>query len=434
MAARIIIQDNYSGQLSMTIIHHSIGENMKRSIAALVLTTSLVVAGSALAQSKLDKVVKVGSLGDQSSLYADIGGPGSVVTAQMAIEDSGLLAKGWKIDLITADHQNKPDIGTNIAKQWIDVEKVDVVVDLASSGVGLAVANVAKERNIVNLNSGSASSDLTGAQCSPNTVHWVYDTYMLANGTGKALVKSGGDSWFFLTADYAFGMALERDTAAVVKANGGQVLGGVKHPLNNADFSSFLLQAQSSKAKIIGLANAGGDTTNSIKQAAEFGIVAGGQKLAGMLMFITDVHALGLNVSQGLNFTETFYWDMNDKTRAFTKRFNEKYKKSPPTMVHAGVYSSLIHYFKALEALGGNPHDGAAVVAKMKEMPTDDPLFGAGSIRADGRKIHPAYLFEVKKPAESKYPWDYYKLVATIPADEAFIPLEKSVCPMVKKS
>ncbi|HXO72159.1 MAG TPA: ABC transporter substrate-binding protein [Bradyrhizobium sp.] len=407
---------------------------MKRSIAAFVLTTSLVLAGNALAQGKLDKVVKVGSLGDQSSLYADIGGPGSVATAQMAIEDSGLLAKGWKIDLITADHQNKPDIGTNIAKQWIDVEKVDVVVDLASSGVGLAVANVAKERNIVNLNSGSASSDLTGLQCSPNTVHWVYDTYMLANGTGKALVKSGGDSWFFLTADYAFGMALERDTAAVVKANGGQVLGGVKHPLNNADFSSFLLQAQSSKAKIIGLANAGGDTTNSIKQAAEFGIVAGGQKLAGMLMFITDVHALGLNVSQGLNFTETFYWDMNDKTRAFTKRFNEKYKKSPPTMVHAGVYSSLIHYFKALEALGGNPHDGAAVVAKMKELPTDDPLFGAGSIRADGRKIHPAYLFEVKKPAESKYPWDYYKLVATIPADEAFIPLEKSVCPMVKKS
>jgi branched-chain amino acid transport system substrate-binding protein len=407
---------------------------MKRALAALALTTSLVLAGSALAQGKLDKVIKVGSLGDQSSLYADIGGPGSVVTAQMAIEDSGLLAKGWKIDLITADHQNKPDIGTNIAKQWIDVEKVDVVVDLASSGVGLAVANVAKEKNIVNLNSGSASSDLTGLQCSPNTVHWVYDTYMLANGTGKALVKSGGDSWFFLTADYAFGMALERDTAAVVKANGGQVLGGVKHPLNNADFSSFLLQAQSSKAKIIGLANAGGDTTNSIKQAAEFGIVAGGQKLAGMLMFITDVHALGLNVSQGLNFTETFYWDMNDKTRAFTKRFNEKYKKSPPTMVHAGVYSSLIHYFKALEALGGNPHDGAAVVAKMKEMPTDDPLFGAGSIRADGRKIHPAYLFEVKKPAESKYPWDYYKLVATIPADEAFIPLEKSVCPMVKKS
>ena len=372
---------------------------MKRSIAALVMTTSLVLATGAFAQT-LDKVVKVGSLGDQSGLYADIGGPGSTVAAQMAIEDSGLLAKGWKIEVIAADHQNKPDVGTNIGKQWIDVEKVDVFVDLASSGVGLAIANLAKEKNVVNLNSGSASSDLTGAQCSPNTIHWVYDTWMLANGTGKALVKSGGDSWFFLTADYAFGHALERDTAAVVTANGGKVLGGVKHPLNNADFSSFLLQAQSSKAKIIGLANAGGDTTNSIKQAAEFGIVAGGQKLAGMLMFITDVHSLGLKVAQGLNFTETFYWDMNDQTRAFTKRFNERFKKQPPTMVQAGVYSSLIHYFKALEALGGNPHDGRAVVAKMKEMPTDDPLFGKGSVRADGRKIHPAYLFEVKKPAE----------------------------------
>ena len=406
----------------------------KRSIAALVLTTSLVFAGSALAQAKLDKVVKVGSLGDQSGLYADIGGPGSSVAAQMAIEDSGLLAKGWKIDLISADHQNKPDVGVNIGKQWIDVEKVDVFVDLASSGVGLAIANLAKDKNVVNLNSGSASSDLTGAQCSPNTVHWVYDTWMLANGTGKALAKSGGDSWFFLTADYAFGHALERDTAAVVVANGGKVFGQVKHPLNNADFSSFLLQAQSSKAKIIGLANAGGDTTNAIKQAAEFGIVDGGQKLAGMLMFLTDVQALGLKVAQGLNFTETFYWDANDKTRAFTKRFNEKYKKNPPTMVQAGVYSSLIHYFKALEALGGNPHDGAKVVAKMKEMPTDDPLFGKGSVRADGRKIHPAYLFEVKKPADSKYPWDYYNLVATIPAAEAFIPLEKSVCPMLKKT
>jgi branched-chain amino acid transport system substrate-binding protein len=311
---------------------------MKRSIAALVLAAGLGLAslgitglgftGSALSQEKLDKIVKIGSLGDQSGLYQDIGGPGSTIAAQMAIEDSGLLAKGWKINLISGDHQNKPDVGTNIAKQWIDVEKVDAFVDLASSGVGLAVANVARERNVVNLNSGSASSDLTGAQCSPNTVHWVYDTYMLANGTGKALVKSGGDTWFFLTADYAFGQALERDTSAVVKANGGKVLGSVKHPLNNADFSSFLLQAQSSKAKIIGLANAGGDTTNAIKQAAEFGIVAGGQKLAGMLMFITDVNALGLNVAQGLNFTETFYWDMNDKTRAFSKRFNERFKKT----------------------------------------------------------------------------------------------------------
>ena len=405
---------------------------MRKSLSTLAMTSALVFAGSAFAQN-MDKNVKIGSLGDQASLYADIGGAGSVVAAQMAIQDSGLNKKGWNISVISADHQNKPDVGSNIARQWIDVEKVDVFVDLASSGVGLAVSNIAKEKNVVNLNSGSASSDLTGAQCSPNTVHWVYDTYLLANGTGKALVKAGGDSWFFLTADYAFGHALERDTGDVVKANSGKVLGTVRHPLNTSDFSSFLLQAQSSKAKIIGLANAGGDTTNSIKQAAEFGIVSGGQKLAGLLMFITDVHALGLNVAQGLNFTETFYWDMNDQTRAFTKRFNEKHKKSPPSMVHAGVYSSVLHYLKALEALGGNPHDGVKVVNKMKEMPTDDPLFGKGSIRADGRKIHPGYLFEVKKPSESKYPWDYYKTVATIPAEEAFLPLDKSPCPLLKK-
>jgi branched-chain amino acid transport system substrate-binding protein len=397
------------------------------------MTTSLVFAGNALAQT-MDKVAKVGALGDQSGLYQDIGGPGSTVAAQMAIEDSGLLAKGWKIDLISADHQNKPDVAVNIGKQWIDVEKVDVFVDLAASNVGLAIANLAKDKNVVNLNSGSGSSDLTGSQCTPNTVHWSYDTYMLANGTGRALVKSGGDTWFFISADYAFGQALERDTTAAVTAGGGKVLGSVKHPLNTADFSSFLLQAQSSKAKVIGLANAGGDTTNAIKQAAEFGIVSGGQKLAGMLMFLTDVHSLGLNVAQGLNFTESFYWDMNDQTRAFSKRFMERFKKNPPTMVQAGVYASLIHYFKALEALGGNPHDGRAVVAKMKELPTDDPLFGKGSIRVDGRKIHPAYLFEVKKPSESKYPWDYYKLMATIPADEAFLPLEKSACPLVKKN
>src|SRR5689334_23705522 len=407
------------------------GGTMKRSLAALALTTSLVFAGGGFAQT-LDKNVKVGSLGDQSGLYADIGGPGSTIAAQMAIEDSGLKAKGWKIDLIQADHLNKPDVGTNIGKQWIDVEKVDVFVDLAASNVGLAIANLAREKNVVNLNSGSASSDLTGAQCTPNTVHWVYDTYMLANGTGKALVKSGGDTWFFLTADYAFGQALERDTAAVVTANGGKVVGGVKHPLNNADFSSFLLQAQSSKARIIGMANAGGDTTNTIKQAAEFGIVAGGQKLAGLLMFLTDVQSLGLKTAEGLNFTETFYWDMNDQTRAFSKRFMERYKKSPPTMVHAGVYSSLIHYFKALEALGGNPHDGRAIVAKMKDMPTDDALFGKGSIRVDGRKIHPAYLFEVKKPSESKAAFDIFKLRATIPADEAFRPLKDGGCPLVK--
>ena len=405
---------------------------MKRSLSLLALSSALVFAGSAFAQT-MDKNVKIGSLGDQASLYADIGGAGSTIAAQMAVEDSGLLKEGWNISVISADHQNKPDVGSTIARQWVDVDKVDVFVDLASSGVGLAVSNVAKEKNVVNLNSGSAASDFTNAQCNPNTVHWVYDTYMLANGTGKALVKAGGDSWFFLTADYAFGHALERDTGDVVKAAGGKVIGAVRHPLNTSDFSSFLLQAQASKAKIIGLANAGGDTTNSIKAASEFGIVSGGQKLAGLLLFITDINALGLKVAQGLNFTETFYWDMNDQTRAFTKRFNERYKKSPPTMVMAGVYSSTLHYLKALKALGGNPHDGAKVVAKMKEMETDDPLFGKGSIQPNGRKIPPAYLFEVKKPEESKYPWDYYKLIATIPANEAFTPLDKSTCALLKK-
>jgi branched-chain amino acid transport system substrate-binding protein len=404
---------------------------MVRYIFALAAVAC--AATSAAAQGRLDKVVKIGSLGDQSGIYADISGRGSVVAAQMAIEDSGLKEKGWKIELIFADHQNKPDIGASIARQWADVEKVDVLVDGASSGVALAIANVAKDKNMANLNSGAATSDLTGAHCAPTTIHWAYDTFMLANGTGGALSKGGADTWFFLTADYAFGVAMQRDAGAVVVANGGKITGAVKHPLNNPDFSSFLLQAQNSKSKIIGLANGGSDTTNSIKQAAEFGIVAGGQKLAAMLMFLTDVHALGLNVAQGLNFTESFYWDMNDQTRQFAKRFNSRFAKNPPTMVQAGVYSSLLHYFKALEALGGNPHDGALVVAKMKEMPTDDPLFGRGSIRVDGRKIHPAYLFEVKKPSESKGPWDYYKLVATIPAEEAFVPLSKSTCPLVGK-
>ena len=405
---------------------------MRRSSAIIALATALFAASSAVAQT-MDKNVKIGSLGDQSSLYADIGGPGSVLAAQMAVEDSGLLQKGWKIEVIAADHQNKADVGGNIARQWADVDKVDIFIDMAASSVGLAVNTVARDKNVVNLNTASATSDLTNAQCSPNTVHWVYDTYMLANGTGKALVKSGGDSWFFLTADYAFGHALERDTGDVVKAAGGKVLGNVRHPLNTSDFSSFLLQAQASKAKVIGLANAGGDTTNSIKQAAEFGIVSGGQKLAGLLLFITDVHSLGLKTAQGLNFTETFYWDMNEQTRAFSKRFMERHKKSPPTMVHAGNYAGVLHYLKALEALGGNPHDGRAVVAKMKEMPTDDPLFGKGSIQPNGRKLHPAHLFEVKKPEESKQPWDYYKLVATIPAEEAFTPLDKSTCPLLKK-
>ena len=404
---------------------------MKKSISILALATALALPGSAFAD---DKNVKIGVLDDMSGLYADLGGQGSILAAQMAIEDSGLTGKGWKIDLVSADHLNKPDVGVNISRQWADQDKVDGIFGVLSSGVALAVSGVTKEKNLVYMNSGAATSDLTNSSCSPNTVHWTYDTYMLANGTGKAVVKSGGDSWFFLTADYAFGQALERDTTAVITANGGKVLGSARHPLNSSDFSSYLLQAQASKAKIIGLANAGGDTTNSIKQASEFGITAGGQKLAALLLFVSDVNALGLKMTQGLQFTETFYWDLNDSTRAFSKRFSERMKnKQPPTMVQAGIYASVNHYLKALVAMGGNPHDGVKVVDKMKTMPTDDPLFGTGSIQPNGRKIHPAYLFEVKKPEESKYPWDYYKLVATIPAEEAFTPLSQSTCPLLKK-
>jgi branched-chain amino acid transport system substrate-binding protein len=406
---------------------------MNTRFSAVLLGAALACAagGAAFAQ---DKTIKIGVLTDNSGLYSDLGGAGSTLAAQMAVEDSGLSSKGWKIDIISADHQNKPDIATNIARQWIDVDKVDIFMDVLNSGVALAVNNLVREKNSVMINTGAATSDLTNAQCSPNTVHWVYDTYMLANSTGQALVKAGGDTWYFLTADYAFGAALERDTTAVVVKAGGKVIGGVKHPLNTADFSSFLLQAQASKAKIVGMANAGGDTTNTIKQASEFGIVAGGQKLAGLLLFITDVHSLGLKVAQGLNFTETFYWDMNEGTRAFSKRFSGRMKnKAQPSMVQAGVYSGLVHYLKTLDGMGGNPRDGAKVVAKMKEMPTDDALFGQGSIRADGRKIHPAYLFEVKKPEESRGPWDYYKLIGTTPGDQAFRPLSESACPLLKK-
>ena len=403
---------------------------MKRTYL-LAAVASLLFAASAYAD---DKIVKIGALSDQASLYADLGGPGSTLAAQMAIEDSGLTKKGWTIDVVVGDHQNKPDIAVGIARRWFDEDKVDAIVDVPNSGVALAVSQVVKEKNGVFMDSGAATSDLTGKACTPNTIHWTYDTYALANGTGKAVVKAGGDSWFFLTADYAFGHALQRDTSAVVEANGGKVLGSVNVPLNTPDFSSFLLQAQASKAKIIGLANAGGDTTNSIKQAHEFGLASGGQKLAALLLFISDVNALGLDVAQGLEFTETFYWDMNDQTRAFSQRFSQRMKNhAEPTMVHAGVYSSVLHYLKTLDAMGGNPHDGAKVVAKMKEIPTDDPLFGKGVIREDGRVIHPAYLFEVKSPAESKYPWDYYKLIGTIPADEAFRPLAQSECPLVKK-
>jgi branched-chain amino acid transport system substrate-binding protein len=398
---------------------------------ALSLAALTACAATAAHAQMSDGVIKIGVMNDQSGLYADLSGQGSVWAARKAVEDYCKTAKCEKIEIVFADHQNKPDIGSTTVRQWFDVDKVDVVVDVPTSSVALAVNNIAKEKNKVMLNSGAASSDLTGKACSPNTVHWTYDTWALANGTGNAIVKTGGDTWFFLTADYAFGHALERDTEAVVVKGGGKVVGKVRTPFPGQDFSSFLLQAQASKAKIIGLANAGGDTINSIKQAAEFGIVAGGQNLAGLLVFITDVHALSLKTAQGLIMTEAWYWDLNDANRAFAAEFEKANKGNKPTMVQAGVYSSVFHYLKAVHELKSDA-DGAAVVAKMKSMPTDDALFGKGTIRADGRKVHDMYLFEVKKPSESKGAWDYYKLRATIPAAEAFRPMSEGGCSLVK--
>jgi branched-chain amino acid transport system substrate-binding protein len=397
-----------------------------RLVASLAFAAAALFGTAAGAQVN----VKIGVLNDMSSLYADISGPGAVTAAKMAVQDFDPAAHGMKVEIVSADHQNKPDIGANIARQWFDVDGVNVIVDVPTSSVALAITDVTREKNKVFLVSGAASSDLTGAKCSPNTVHWTYDTWMLAHGTGTALVKTGGDTWFFLTSDYAFGHALERDTAAVVTAAGGKVLGAVKHPLNTQDFSSFLLQAQASKAKVIGLANAGGDTINAIKQGAEFGITAGGQQFAGLLVFVTDVNALGLRTAHGLVLTETWYWDMNDTNRAWTKRWQAENPGKFPSMVVAGVYSEILHYLKAVAATK-SAADGKAVVAQMKALPTDDPLFGKGYIRADGRKIHPAYLFQVKKPEESKYPGDVYTLRATIPAEEAFRPIKGGNCPMV---
>jgi len=398
---------------------------MKRLLAVAALGAALA---SAPAHAQIN--VKIGVLTDMSSLYSDIGGPGSVAAAKMAIADFTAKNPDVKVELISGDHLNKPDVGSGLANQWYDVDKVDMIIDTPNSGVALAVSQVASQKNKIFIVSGAAASDLTGPKCNANTIHWTYDTWMLANGTGKALVKTGGDTWFFLTSDYAFGYALERDTAAAVEAAGGKVLGKVRHPINTSDFSSFLLQAQASKAKVIGLANAGGDTINSIKQASEFGIVKGGQSLAGLLVFVSDVAALGLPTAQGLTLTETWYWDANDTNREWTKRWQQERPGKYPTMVQAGVYAGITHYLKAVVALK-SAADGKAVVAKMKETPTDDPLFGKGTIRADGRKIHDAYLFEVKKPEESKYPGDFYKLRATIPAAEAFRPLKEGACPLV---
>jgi branched-chain amino acid transport system substrate-binding protein len=400
-----------------------------RFAASVSFAVAALISTAAQAQYT-GGVVKIGVLSDMSSLYSDLTGMGSVASANLAVHDFDPATHGMKVEIVSADHQNKPDIGSNIARQWLDVDGVDVILDVPTSSVALAVSDVVRDKNKVFLVSGGGTSDLTGSKCSPNTIHWTYDTWMLAHGTAGQVVKSGGDTWFFLTADYAFGQALERDATSAVLANGGKVIGGVRHPLNTQDFSSFLLQAQQSKAKIIGLANAGGDTVNAIKQGSEFGITAGGQRFAGLLVTIVDVNTLGLKAAQGLVLTEAWYWDMNDANREWTKRWQVMRPGKFPTMSQAGTYPAVLHYLKAVAALKSDA-DGRAVVTKMKEMPTDDPLFGKGYIRADGRKIHPAYLFEVKKPEESKYPGDNYKLLATIPADEAFRPMKDGQCPMV---
>ena len=374
--------------------------------------------------------VKIGVLNDQSGVYADLSGPGAVVAAKMAVEDFKAIDKSLAVTVVTADHQNKPDIGAAIARQWYDNDGVDAIFDVPTSSVALAVSQITRDKNKVFVDSGAGSTELTGKQCTPNMVHWTYDTYALAKVTGGALVAQGGDSWFFITADYAFGAALERDTSAFVIKKAGKVLGSVKTPFPNSDFSSALLQAQGTKAKVIGLANAGGDTVNAIKQAGEFGITEAGQKLAALLIFSSDVHALTTKTAQGLVLTEAFYWDQNDGTRAFSDRFAKAFDGKKPTSSQAGVYAGVLHYLKAVSALK-SAKDGRAVVAQMKAIPTDDPLFGKGSIRVDGRALHNMYLFEVKKPSESTGPWDLYKLLATVPGDEAFRPLSEGNCPLV---
>ena len=401
---------------------------MRRSAAFLVAYVLLSTGSSAFAQFTDDKV-KIGVLTESSGVYADLAGTGSIIAAQMAVEDFGGKLNGKPVEVISGNHQNKPDIAANIAKQWFDIEGVDVVVDLPQSGVALAVSEVSKARKKPALIVNPGSSDLTGAKCSPYSIHWTYDTWALAHGTAEAVVKEGGDSWFFITADYAFGQSMERDASAVVVANGGKVLGSVRHPLDTPDMSSFLLQAQNSGAKIIALANAGADLVTTVKQAREFQIGQGKQRLAGLLVFLSDVNSLGLEAAQGIQLTTAFYWDHDEETRAWTKRYAARNGGKYPNMTHAGVYSAVTHYLKAVAAAGTD--DGTAVMAKLKEMPTDDPLFKKGSIRQDGRKIHPMYLYEVKKPSESKGPYDYYKLIDTIPADKAFRPMAEGKCPYV---
>jgi branched-chain amino acid transport system substrate-binding protein len=406
------------------------GRKAMKSLAAAVAAGLAFAASGGVANAQIsDDVVKIGVLTDMSSLYADATGKGSLVAVQMAVDDYGGKVKGKPVEVISADHQNKPDVGVNIARNWYDNDKVDAIFDVPTSSVALPISMLTREKNRININSGGGSSDITGAACSPNTVHWTYDTYALSNVAGKAMVQRGEDSWFFITADYAFGAALERDAANVVKETGGKVLGGVRHPLNSSDFSSYLLQAQASKAKVVALANAGGDTTNALKQASEFGLMKGGQKLIALLLEITDVHSLGLKDAQGLILTDAFYWDHDDETRAFSKRFLDKVGNMP-TMIQAGLYSATMHYLKAIEAIGTD--EAPKVMEQMRAMPINDFFARNGKIRIDGRMVHDMYLFEVKKPEESKGEWDLYKLLATVPGDEAFRPLDKGGCPLVK--
>ena len=403
----------------------------RRSLGTAMLGVASVAGLAPAVRAQGAPTLRIGILTDLSGPYQDLAGPLAVKAAQLATEDFGIGNKGFNVEIIQADHQNKADIGAGIARQWCD-NGVDVIAEVANSAVALAVAGVAKDKNKVYMNSGAATSDLTAAQCNANTIHWAYDTYMLARSTGGALAKAGGDSWFFITADYAFGNALQRDATEFVTAAGGKVVGSVKYPFpGTTDFSSLLLQAQASGAKVLGLANAGTDTVNTIKQAQEFGIK---MKLAGLLLFLSDVHSLGLQVARGINLTDSFYWDMNDRSRAFSERLKPKAPTLRPTMVHAGTYSSILHYLKVAQSMGPAKarEDGAATVAAMKAMPTDDDCFGPGSIRVDGRKIHPSYLWEVKKPSESKGPWDYYTPVASTPAADAFRPLDKGGCALVK--
>lgn len=402
---------------------------MKLWNKTLAVVAAALLGGAMAAQAQTsNKPIKIGVLSDMSSLYADQAGLGSVEAAKMAIEDAGGKIGDRPIEVVSADHQHKTDVATTIVRHWIDVEGVDVIVDMPNSAVALAVQQIVKDKNKVALYSTAATTELTGKQCSPNGVQWVYDAYSNAAGLAKALVAKGEKSWFFLTVDYALGIALQAEAAKTITALGGTVVGNVRHPLNNSDFSSFLLQAQASKAKVIAFANAGSDTINSVKQAGEFGLTKD-HTIVAPLVYISDIHSMGLQTAQGLTYVEGFYWDLNDDTRAWSKRFFER-RKAMPTMTHAGVYSSVSHYLKAIKAAGTS--DSQAVLAKMRETPVDDFFSRGGKIRKDGRMVHDMLLVQVKKPAESKYPWDYYKVLATIPGDEAFRPLSESECPLVK--